>query len=45
MGYEYDRLTILRIENGKRFVPDYEIKLLCSLLEITYEDLLGKQIH
>lgn len=39
-GFECDRLTILRIENGLRFVPDYEVKLLCEVLEISYETLL-----
>lgn len=39
-GYEFDRITILRIENGLRFVPDYEVKILCKILDITYSDLL-----
>lgn len=39
-GHEFDRITILRIENGKRFVPDYEIKLLCEVLDVNYADLL-----
>ena len=39
-GYEFDRITILRIENGQRFVPDYEIKLLCEVLEVSYSSLL-----
>lgn len=39
-GYECDRLTVLRIENGLRFVPDYEVKLLCEVLDISYSDLL-----
>lgn len=42
-GIECDRLTILRIENGLRFVPDYEIKLLCEVLEISYDKLLGEK--
>ena len=41
-GYEFDRITILRIENGLRFVPDYEVKILCKALNITYEALLEK---
>lgn len=40
-GYEFDRITILRIENGLRFVPDYEIKILCEVLGVSYEDLLN----
>ena len=39
-GYEFDRITILRIEKGLRFVPDYEIKMLCEILDITYDKLL-----
>ena len=41
LGVECDRLTILRIENGLRFVPDYEVKLLCQVLDISYEELLN----
>jgi len=40
-GYEFDRITILRIEKGLRFVPDYEVKLLCKVLEVPYETLLN----
>lgn len=40
LGHTYDRLTVLRIENGLRFVPDYEIKLLCEALQVSYEMLL-----
>lgn len=39
-GYEFDRVTILRIEKGLRFVPDYEIKMLCEVLDISYDELL-----
>jgi transcriptional regulator with XRE-family HTH domain len=39
-GFEIDRLTILRIEQGSRFVPDYELKVLCEVLEIPYTELL-----
>ncbi len=40
-GYEFDRISILRIENGLRFVPDYEVKILCEVLGVSYEDLLN----
>ena len=40
-GYEFDRITILRIENGLRFVTDYEVKILCEVLGVSYEDLLN----
>lgn len=42
-GYEFDRITILRIENGQRFVPDYEIKMLCEVLDVSYDELLDEK--
>lgn len=39
-GFETDRLTILRIEQGSRFVADYELKMLCEVLQIPYTELL-----
>lgn len=39
MGLEYDRITVSRIENGSRFVPDYEVLLLCDALGITLNEL------
>ena len=41
MGYEVSDLTILRIENGTRFVPDYEVVGLCKALEVSPAYLLG----
>lgn len=38
-GYEFDRITVLRIENGLRFVPDYEVKMLCEALGVSYEEM------
>ena len=32
LGFEFDRLTVLRIENGKRFVTDYEVFALSKAL-------------
>lgn len=40
-GFDSTELTVLRIENGTRFVPDYEVKALCKVLGVRYEDLLG----
>lgn len=40
-GFEFTDLTILRIENGSRFVPDYEVKALAKILGVSYETLLG----
>ena len=39
-GYEFSDLTILRIENGTRFVPDYEVKALSHVLNVDYGYLL-----
>lgn len=39
-GYEFSDLTILRIEQGKRFVPDYEVALLAKFFNISTDDLL-----
>ena len=39
-GYEFTDLTILRIENGKRFVPDYEVKALAHIFNVSYSVLL-----
>lgn len=41
-GLEVTDLTILRIENGSRFVPDYEVKALAKALGVSYVDLLGE---
>lgn len=39
-GYEFSDLTVLRIENGARFVPDYEVKALAHALNVSYTYLL-----
>jgi transcriptional regulator with XRE-family HTH domain len=39
-GYEFSDLTILRIEQGTRFVPDYEILALAEFFEISTDTLL-----
>ncbi|MBQ7847240.1 MAG: helix-turn-helix transcriptional regulator [Clostridia bacterium] len=41
-GYDVTDLTILRIESGDRFVPDYEVKALAQALGVGYEDLLNE---
>lgn len=40
-GLDATELTVLRIENGTRFVPDYEVKALCKVLGVPYRVLLG----
>ena len=42
-GYDFNDLTILRIENGTRFVADYELKVLAQVLNVTYEELLNNE--
>ena len=39
-GYDMDKNVITRIETNKRYVTDIEIKALCELFSITYENLL-----
>lgn len=39
-GHEFTDLTILRIEQGSRFVPDYEIVALADFFGITTDELL-----
>ena len=39
LGYEFDRLTILRIESGDRFVADYEVKALAAGLGVAIQTL------
>ena len=40
-GIEYNALTVLRIEKGERFVPDYEIVALAKFFNLTTDELLG----
>ncbi len=42
-GYEFSALTVLRIEKGKRFVPDYEVVALAEFFHVSCEYLLGVQ--
>lgn len=40
-GYEFNDLAILRIEQGTRFVPDYEVVALAEVFDVSCEYLLG----
>lgn len=40
-GLNLERDSISRIEIGTRFVADYEIAVLCKVLDVTPEYLLG----
>ena len=42
-GLDMTELTVLRIENGSRFVADYEVKALAKLFGISYTELLDAQ--
>ena len=42
-GYEFDRLTVGRIESGKRFVPDYEVKALANILHVSLDQLFEEK--
>lgn len=39
-GYAFSDLTILRIENGTRFVPDYEVKAISEFFNVSCDFLL-----
>ena len=40
-GIDFDKNAIQRIEDGKRFVTDIELKAFVKILGVGYEDLLG----
>ena len=40
-GIVIERDSISRIENGSRFVPDYELPILAKVLGVSIEWLLG----
>lgn len=40
-GYEFNDLTVLRIEQGARFVPDYEVVALAEFFHVSCDYLLG----
>ena len=42
LEYEFDRVTIGRIETGDRFVPDYEVKALADVFGVSTDRLFEK---
>lgn len=40
-GLDIDKNAVQRIESGKRFVTDIELKVLSKVLELSVDDLLG----
>ena len=41
-GLDVDKNAIQRIESGKRFVTDIELKAIAKVLNVSYADLLGE---
>lgn len=39
-GYDMDKNVITRIETNKRYVTDIELKALCEVFGVTYEQLI-----
>lgn len=39
-GIEFTELTILRIEKGQRFVPDYEVAVIADYFHVTTDYLI-----
>lgn len=39
-GLDMDKNAIQRIENGKRFVTDIELKVIARVLNVSYTELL-----
>ena len=39
-GYDMDKNVITRIETNKRYVTDIELKALCEVFGVTYEELI-----
>ncbi len=44
-GLDLDKNAIQRIECGKRFVTDIEIKTIALILKLTYEEILKEEIN
>ncbi|MBU3878748.1 helix-turn-helix domain-containing protein [Faecalicatena sp. AGMB00832] len=41
-GYDFNDLTVLRIEQGTRFVPDYEVVAIADFFKVSLEYLMGR---
>ena len=39
-GYDIDKNVITRIETGKRYVTDIELKAFCEVLDVSYDYLI-----
>ena len=41
-GLDLDKNAVQRIESGKRFVTDIELKVLAMVLGVSYQELLDR---
>lgn len=41
-GYDIDKNVITRIETQKRYVTDIEIKAICEIFQISFEELISE---
>jgi DNA-binding XRE family transcriptional regulator len=39
-GYDIDKNVITRIETNKRYVTDIELKALCEVFDVSYDELI-----
>lgn len=39
-GLDLDKNAVQRMESGKRFVTDIELRVIVKVLQVSYEDLL-----
>lgn len=44
-GLDLDKNAIQRLESGKRFVTDIELKVVAKVLHVSYQDLLDNESH
>lgn len=44
-GIELDKNAIQRIESGKRFVTDIELKVFVKVLQVSYVEILEEHIN
>jgi len=45
VGIDLDKNAIQRIECGKRFVTDIELKALASVFKISVDELLSQEVN
>ncbi len=40
-GIDIDKNAIQRMESGQRFVTDIELRALCAIFDVTYEEMMA----